>query len=218
MRTKTKTKSKTKIKKKKKPVLAILRRKKMLTRRKHVLAMYRRGMSSNKIAIKLQVKPQTIRSDLREMGRCIRVQKTKTKRNASLIQDRFAGKTIKDLAKKYKISEDRVRELIDNYNKTAETRIPDFRELRLLRLSKQKPKPKPKLKPGRPSLKMAALAEKMRKPPKPTFREKRADFMANRLTRMAAMQKSGSPVKVIAQQFNLSTNRVYQLLHSIKSE
>ncbi|MDR1270419.1 MAG: helix-turn-helix domain-containing protein [Planctomycetaceae bacterium] len=200
-----------KTKKKKKPVLAKLRHKKMLTRRRHVLVLYRQGFSTNKIAIKLQVNPQTVRSDLHLMGKRIRVQQTKTKRNAALIKDRFAGKTICDLAKKYKISEDRVKELIDNYNKTAENPIPDYRELRLLRLTEQQKNPK-KLKRKKVPPKTTTPPEKMT----PSFRAKRANFMEKRLKRMVAMRKSGSPVKTIAQQYHLSTNRVYQLLQSVE--
>ncbi|MDR0337458.1 MAG: transposase family protein [Planctomycetaceae bacterium] len=163
--------------------------------------------------MKLQVNPQTVRSDLHAMGKRTRIQKTKIKRNAALISDRCSGKTIGELSRKYKISEDRVKELIHNYNKTAETPVPDFRELRNIRLSKQKPKGKQKRK--RTSSKKITPSTETKTL---SFREKRANFLAKRLKRMIAMQKSGSPVKAIAQQFELSTNRVYQLLHKAKQQ
>lgn len=205
-RRRKKRKKKKKIKKK--PVLANLRHKRVLTRRRRVLVLYRQGLSCNKIAVKFQVHPQTIRSDLHIMGRHVKTAKTKTKRNAALIEDRLSGKTISELMKKYKLSKDRVKELIRNYNKTAENPLPDFREIQKIRLSKQKPKPKPKRKKS--SSKTVTDSAKTKKL---SFREKRALLLAKRLERMAAMRKAGSPVKVIAHQYNLSTNRVHQLLH-----
>ncbi|MDR2116843.1 MAG: hypothetical protein LBP87_10740 [Planctomycetaceae bacterium] len=120
----------------------IIRKNAIMRRRKRVVELYKQGLSCNKIAIKLQVHSHVVINDLRAMGRRIKVQKTKAKRNAALIKERFAGKTIGALSKKYKISQDRVKELIDNYNKTAEVPVPDFKYLRELRLSKQKPKSK----------------------------------------------------------------------------
>jgi Mor family transcriptional regulator len=192
---------------KKKPVVS-LRQRAVNTRRRRVLVLYRQGFSCKKIAVKLQSHAQTIRNDLHVMGRHVKTAKTKTKRNAALIQDRLSGKTISDLMRKYKLSKDRVKELIGNYNKTAENPVPDFRELQLIRLSKQKPKTKTKRKKSSSKTATGSVKKK-----KLNFREKKALVLAKRLERMVAMRKSGSSVKVIAQQYRLSCNRVYQLLH-----
>ncbi|MDR2756143.1 MAG: hypothetical protein LBC20_10590 [Planctomycetaceae bacterium] len=124
----------------KKPAASNSRKKELMHRRKRVVALYRKGLSCNKIAIKLQINAHVVVNDLRAMGKHIKVQKTKAKRNAALIRERCAGKTLSALSRKYKISEDRVKELIDNYNKTAKVPVPDFKHLRELRLSKQNSK------------------------------------------------------------------------------
>jgi transposase len=191
----------------KKRVLSNARKRKRDTRRRHVLALYRQGYSCNRIAAKLNANPHTIASDLHTMGRHVKTQKTKAKRNASLIKDRCEGKTIASLAKKYKISEDRVNEIISNYNKVAENPVPDFKILRQIRLKNQPPsKPKRKKIPPKPTI--TSSSEKSK-----TALQKYAEL---RLKRIIAMRNNGSTIKMIAKQCNLTANRISQLLKSVK--
>ncbi|MDR0704706.1 MAG: hypothetical protein LBF88_06910 [Planctomycetaceae bacterium] len=192
--------------KKVKNKLSNARKRKRETRRRRVLELYRQGCSCNRIAGLLNANPHTIANDVRTMGRQVKTQKTKAKRNIALIKDRCAGKTITSLAKKYKISEDRVNEIISNYNKVAENPVPDFRTLRELRRKNQPPaKPKRKKIPPKPPV----TASKKQKTVLQKYKERR-------LQRIITMRKNGSTARLIAKQCNLTTARVYQLLRSVK--
>jgi Mor family transcriptional regulator len=189
---------------KKKSVVANARKRKRETRRRRVLALYRQGYSCNKIAARLNANSHTIACDLHAMGKHVKTQKTKVKRNAALIKDRCTGKTISSLAKKYKISEDRVNEIIYNYNKVAKKPVPDFKTLREIRLKKHPIK----------------LKRKKIIPPKPTTSPEKEETAikkqaALRLKRIITMRNAGSTIKMIAKQYNLSENRIYQLLNSV---
>ncbi|MDR2440836.1 MAG: hypothetical protein LBE12_15855 [Planctomycetaceae bacterium] len=189
--------------------------------------MYRKGLSCNKIAIKLQVNAHVVINDLRIMGKHVKIQKTKAKRNAALIKERCEGKTISALSRKYKISEDRVKELIGNYNKTAEVPVPDFKQLRDIRLSKQLSKskirsskskieiPKSKIEDSKSKLGISKskLGISKSRHKKSAGKLKTTITPASvRLNRITAMYQSGTAVKVIAGKFKLSVARVYQLL------
>jgi Mor family transcriptional regulator len=190
----------------KKRVLLNARNRKRETRRRHVLALYRQGYSCNRIAVKLNANPHTIASDLHVMGRHVKTQKTKAKRNAALIKDRCEGKTITALAKKYKISEDRVHEIIDNYNKVAENPVPDFKTLREIRLKNQLPKPKRKKFPLVTTITGASEKAKAR----------RKKYVEARLAGIVGMYNNGSTLKMIAKQCNVTESRVRQLLKKAK--
>jgi Mor family transcriptional regulator len=208
----------------KKSALANARKRKRETRRRRVWELYRQGYSCNKIAVRLNTNSHTIASDLHAMGRHVKTQKTKVKRNAALIKDRFNGKTILSLAKKYKISEDRVNEIIDNYNKVAKKPVPDFKTLREIRLKKhpkQKHKKRVPLKPITPKPITPKTTTPKPTTPKTTVKttgssekEKTAvkKHAALRLKRIIAMRNAGSTVKMIAKQCSLTENRIYQLL------
>jgi Mor family transcriptional regulator len=185
----------------KKRILLNVRNKKRETRRRHVLALYRQGYSCNKIAVKLDASPHTIACDLHAMGKHVKTQKTKEKRNAALIKDRCEGKTIASLAKKYKISEDRVNEIITNYNKVAENPVPDFRILREIRRKNQQ---KPKCKKVPPKSTISSSTEKTKSVKK--------QYAERRLQRIIAMYNNGSTLQMIGKQCNLTANRIYQLL------
>ncbi|MDR3198133.1 MAG: hypothetical protein LBU34_09730 [Planctomycetaceae bacterium] len=220
---------------KKKPATISVRKKEIMRRRERAVELYQKGLSCNKIALKLHVNAHVVVCDLRAMGKHIKVQKTKAKRNAALIQDRCTGKTISTLSKKYKISEDRVKELIDNYNKTAKVPVPDYLQLRAIRLGQQNSKLKlgksqskleiSKSRIEKPLSKTGTSKSKVKKPQsklgiskskygKSTRKLNAAAVPATevRLNRIAAMRKSGTTVKAIAEKFKLSENRVYQLL------
>ncbi|MDR0610647.1 MAG: hypothetical protein LBG58_11090 [Planctomycetaceae bacterium] len=190
---------------KKKPVSAnvSVSKQKRETRRRRAVELYRQGYSCNKIAVKLNTNSHTIACDLHAMGQHVKTQKAKTKRNAALIKDRIAGKKVSCLAEKYKISEDRVKEILSNYNKTAAKPIPDFRTLQGIRLKKQHAKLKQK---KARSTKTTTKPEKELTPTK-----KRA---AARLQRIIAMYNAGLKIKVIAKRCKLTENRVYQLLRN----
>jgi transposase len=193
----------------KKRVLFHARKRRRETRRRRVLALYRQGYSCNKIAVRLNANPHTVASDLHTMGKHVKIQKTKEKRNAALIKDRCEGKTISALAKKYRVSEDRVSEIISNYNKVAENPVPDFKVLRQIRLKKLEenpPKPKRKKIPPKPNI--SGSSEKAK-----TRREQYAEL---RLQRIVAMYNNGSTITMIAKQCNVTENRIYQLLNMAK--
>ncbi|MDR0338017.1 MAG: helix-turn-helix domain-containing protein [Planctomycetaceae bacterium] len=203
---------KKKTRKKSKP--SNIRQKKIETRRKRVLALYRRGFSCNKIAIKLQISAITVSSDLHALDKRVKVQKTKEKRNAAIIKKRLAGKTFLELSLMYDISENRVKEIIDNYNKVAETPIPDYRSLRNMRASKQRKSKaidQPKITTYK--LRQEKFTPKYKRPrPKPKIK-KPTISAADRLNQILELRQAGVSVIAIAKKFNLSRNRIYQILN-----
>ncbi|MDR0610207.1 MAG: helix-turn-helix domain-containing protein [Planctomycetaceae bacterium] len=184
-----------------------VRSKRMLQRRKRVVALYKKGFSCNKIAIKLQIHPNTVYEDLRAMGRHIKVQKTKEKRNAAIIKERCNGKTIRELSLRFKITESRVNEIIDNYNKTAKYPVPDFQHIRNIRLNKLKGKPIRRT----PGTRLETFKPKFENPKLNKTKTETIPAPV-RLKQILAMRKSGIEVTSIAEKFNLSRNRIYQLL------
>jgi transposase len=96
----------------------------MQKRREQVLKLYRKGISRTKIAKNLQVCVETIRKDMRALGLPIPHSPCKTVRNTKIIEYRRRGMGMHDIAKRFRISKNRISQIVLKYNETASDPVP----------------------------------------------------------------------------------------------
>ncbi|MDR2441307.1 MAG: helix-turn-helix domain-containing protein [Planctomycetaceae bacterium] len=91
---------------------------KIRKRRERVLQLRRKGYSCAKIAKILHNHVATIRSDAQYLNEPAYHLPSKTERNNAILQCRREGKSIREIAKQFKISNNRVFQIISKYGKS----------------------------------------------------------------------------------------------------
>jgi transposase len=95
-------------------------------RREQVLKLHRKGNSCTEIAKNLKVCVETIRKDMRALGLPAQHSPCKMTRNQKIIEYRREGMGMYDIAKRFRISKNRVSQIILKYNKKAKDTVPSM--------------------------------------------------------------------------------------------